>query len=94
MVFFNAVSGVEFFRPGTDMVNLAFLPLFHIAGLNTLANPAYHQSNVSWSMLCIGPKSAYPCTSVISANLAIMPPKVAAASSRSFGKQSTSKSRK
>jgi fatty-acyl-CoA synthase len=42
MVFFNAVNCTEFFRLGTDMVNLAFLPLFHIAGLNTFANPAYH----------------------------------------------------
>jgi fatty-acyl-CoA synthase len=42
MLFFNAVNCVEFFGVGTDMVNLVFLPLFHIAGLNTFANPAYH----------------------------------------------------
>jgi len=42
MVFFNAVNCSEFFRLAPDMVNLAFLPLFHIAGLNTFANPAYH----------------------------------------------------
>jgi fatty-acyl-CoA synthase len=42
MLFFNAVGCVEFFKVGTETVNLAFLPLFHIAGLNTFANPAYH----------------------------------------------------
>lgn len=42
MVFYNAVNCTEFFALGVNMVNLAFLPLFHIAGLNTYANPAYH----------------------------------------------------
>lgn len=42
MVLFNAINCVEFFTLGTETVNLAFLPLFHIAGLNTFANPAYH----------------------------------------------------
>jgi len=42
MVFWNVVNQLEFFglRPG--MVNLIFLPLFHIAGLNLFANPAVH----------------------------------------------------
>ena len=42
MTFWNAVNQVEFFALGADMVNLAFLPLFHTGGLNCFANPAFH----------------------------------------------------
>jgi len=42
MTLWNAVNCVEFYRLGSDMVNLAFLPLFHTGGLNVFANPAFH----------------------------------------------------
>lgn len=42
MVLFNAINCVEFFMTGVDMTCLTVLPLFHTAGLNVFANPAYH----------------------------------------------------
>ena len=42
MTFWNAVNCVEFYRLGVDMINLAFLPLFHTGGLNVFANPGFH----------------------------------------------------
>ena len=47
MTFFNAVSCTEFFGLGQEMVNLAFLPLFHTGGLNVFANPAFHYGGVN-----------------------------------------------
>ena len=47
MTFWNAVNCVEFFRVGPEMVNLAFLPLFHTGGLNCFANPAFHFGGVN-----------------------------------------------
>lgn len=42
MVFFNAINLVEFCMVGTETTCLTVLPLFHTAGLNVFANPAYH----------------------------------------------------
>ncbi len=47
MTFWNAVNCVEFFKLGQEMVNLAFLPLFHTGGLNCFANPAFHFGGVN-----------------------------------------------
>ncbi len=42
MVFFNAINLVEFCMVGVETTCLTVLPLFHTAGLNVFANPAYH----------------------------------------------------
>ena len=42
MTFWNAVNCTEFYKLGSDMVNLCFLPCFHTGGLNVFANPAFH----------------------------------------------------
>jgi fatty-acyl-CoA synthase len=63
MVFFNAVNCVEYFVVATDMVNLTFLPLFHIAGLNTFANPAYHFGGTNIVMRTFDPAA---CLDLIS----------------------------
>lgn len=42
MTLWNVVNQTEFFRTGTDMVNLSLLPLFTTGGLNCFANPALH----------------------------------------------------
>jgi fatty-acyl-CoA synthase len=55
MTFWNAVNCVEYFQLGSDMVNLAFLPLFHTGGLNCFANPAFHFGGVNLVMRTFDP---------------------------------------
>jgi fatty-acyl-CoA synthase len=42
MTLWNVLNQTEFFRTGTDMVNLSLLPLFTTGGLNCFATPALH----------------------------------------------------
>ncbi len=58
MVFWNVANQLEFFglRPG--MVNLVFLPLFHIAGLNLFANPAVYFGGCNVVMPAFDPAEA------------------------------------
>jgi fatty-acyl-CoA synthase len=58
MTFWNAVNQVEFFALGADMVNLAFLPLFHTGGLNCFANPAFHYGGTNVIMRAFDPAEA------------------------------------
>jgi fatty-acyl-CoA synthase len=55
MTFWNSVNQVEFFALGADMVNLAFLPLFHTGGLNCFANPAFHFGGTNLVMRTFDP---------------------------------------
>ena len=58
MMFWNVVNCTEFFRLGADMVNLAFLPLFHTGGLNCFANPAFHYGGTNIIMRDFDPSAA------------------------------------
>ena len=58
MTFWNAVNSVEFFRLGSDSVNLAFLPLFHTGGLNCFANPVFHFGGTNLIMGTFDPAEA------------------------------------
>lgn len=42
MIYWNMVNQLGFARFGPDMVNLVFLPLFHVGGLNLYATPAVY----------------------------------------------------
>lgn len=58
MTFWNSVNCVEFFSLGVDMVNLAFLPLFHTGGLNVFANPSFHFGGTTLVMDAFDPSAA------------------------------------
>lgn len=58
MTFWNAANCVEFFSLNADMVNLAFLPLFHTGGLNVFANPAFHYGGTNLVMRTFDPAEA------------------------------------
>jgi len=58
MTFWNAVNCVEYFAAKEDMVNLAFLPLFHTGGLNVFANPAFHFGGTNLIMKAFDPAEA------------------------------------
>ncbi|MCP4226680.1 MAG: long-chain fatty acid--CoA ligase [Actinomycetia bacterium] len=58
MTLWNAISCVEFFSLHSDMVNLAFLPLFHTGGLNVFANPAFHFGGLNLIMRTFDPAGA------------------------------------
>lgn len=58
MTLWNAINCVEFFRLHSDMVNLAFLPLFHTGGLNVFANPAFHFGGLNLIMRTFEPAEA------------------------------------
>ena len=58
MTFWNAVNCVEYFAVKEDMVNLAFLPLFHTGGLNVFANPAFHFGGTNLIMKAFDPAEA------------------------------------
>ncbi len=55
MTFYNAVNCVEFFGLKQNMVNLAFLPLFHTGGLNVFANPCFHFGGTNMVMHTFDP---------------------------------------
>ena len=55
MTLFNAINCVEFFGLGQAMTNIAFLPLFHTAGLNVFANPGFHFGGVNLVMHTFDP---------------------------------------
>jgi fatty-acyl-CoA synthase len=58
MTLWNAVNMVEFYAVGQDMVNLAFLPLFHTGGLNVFANPTFHFGGTNLVMRTFDPAEA------------------------------------
>ncbi len=58
MTFWNAVNCTEFFRLGSEMINLAFLPLFHTGGLNVFANPGFHYGATTLVMRSFDPAEA------------------------------------
>jgi len=58
MTLWNAVNCVEFYAISEDMVNLAFLPLFHTGGLNVFANPAFHFGGTNLVMKTFDPAEA------------------------------------
>jgi fatty-acyl-CoA synthase len=55
MTFWNAVNQTEFFLTGSNMVNLALLPMFHTGGLNVFANPAFHYGGTNVVMHTFDP---------------------------------------
>lgn len=58
MTLWNAVNCVEFYGMHSEMVNLAFLPLFHTGGLNVFANPAFHFGGINIIMRAFDPAEA------------------------------------
>ncbi len=58
MTFWNAVNCVEFYGLTSEMVNLAFLPLFHTGGLNVFANPGFHFGGTTYVMRTFEPTEA------------------------------------
>ena len=58
MTFYNAVNCTEFFGMRSEMVNLAFLPLFHTGGLNVFANPGFHFGGTTLVMRTFDPAEA------------------------------------
>ncbi|MGH1489413.1 MAG: acyl-CoA synthetase, partial [Acidimicrobiales bacterium] len=58
MTFFNAVNCTEFYGLHSNMINLAFLPLFHTGGLNVFANPGFHYGATTLVMKTFDPAEA------------------------------------
>ncbi len=58
MTLWNAMNSVEYYRLGSDMVNLVVLPLFHTGGLNCYANPALHFGGTNVVMRTFDPAAA------------------------------------
>ena len=58
MTFWNAVNCAEFYNLSPNMVNIAFLPLFHTGGLNCFANPAFHFGGTNLIMGTFDPAEA------------------------------------
>ncbi len=58
MTLWNCINMLEFFRLSPNMVNFAFLPLFHTGGLNCFANPTYHMGGTSIVMKTFDPAEA------------------------------------